>query len=352
MLRSASPARSNSPVERSMHKPPSRLPAILAALCLCGGFVIPVGTPRTLAQDSEIPVAVDEVLQTKDGWPISITYYKSKLGKEAPVVVFLHEKGGNRFVWQTPGGIAETLQKQDFAVITVDLRKHGQSVGAGATSVPGNANQDPKNKKKKETTKKPSKNDGGDIKPNDLAAMVIGDMEAVKKFIFEKHQAEELNMSKLALVAPEMGASVAAQFALNDWLKEPHPDGIGPAATPRGQDVRALALLSPQTNTPGLSLAKPLGDLKSPAFNIAFLVAVSKQDSNDKGQAKKAFDQLSSVPEHDKRMYLQEFPGAFHGTQMLGKPNIGIERFLLAFLDKHVKKANIPWRDRRSKLAQ
>jgi pimeloyl-ACP methyl ester carboxylesterase len=361
MSRSVMQAEVPSPVTRnSGSRSPRR--AGLAALmiasalvlsCAAGGMSLIDGSglSTAFAQDAETPAPVDEVVSAKDGWPISLTYYKSKLGKEAPVVVLLHEKGGNRFVWQTPGGVAESLQKLDFAVVTVDLRKHGQSV-AGGGSVPSNANQDAKNKKKKETGKKPAKNDGGDIKPADMAAMVAGDMEAVKKFLFEKHQAEELNMAKMALIAPEMGGSVAAQFAVNDWFKEPHPDGIGAAATPRGQDVRAIALLSPQTNTPGLPLSKPLGELKSPAFNIAFLVAVGKQDPNDKGQAKKAFEQLSSVPKHEERMYLQEFPGAFHGTQMLGKPNIGIERFLMAFLDKHLKKANIPWRDRRSKLAQ
>ena len=63
----------------------------------------------------------------KDGWPIHVTYYPSRLKKNSAVVVLLHMRGGNRLVWTRKGGMAEMLQNQGFAVIAVDLRKHGQS---------------------------------------------------------------------------------------------------------------------------------------------------------------------------------------------------------------------------------
>src|SRR5438552_13874076 len=38
----------------------------------------------------------NKVLQTKDGLMLHVTYYKSNMEKDAPVVVLLHMKDGNR----------------------------------------------------------------------------------------------------------------------------------------------------------------------------------------------------------------------------------------------------------------
>src|SRR5262249_24999567 len=127
----------------------------------------------------DIPEPVDKVLQTKDGGSLHITYYKSPGDRESPVVVLLHMKDGNRFVWQGKEGFAPRLQKDGYAVITVDLRFHGLNKGGGAVGA-GNANQGAGKKKKKA---------GIDLKNSDLDAMVAFDMEAVKDFIKDEHQA-------------------------------------------------------------------------------------------------------------------------------------------------------------------
>lgn len=328
----------------------SVVPMLLAA---CLGLVV---ADRALAQ-GELAAPRPETLITKDNFNLHATYYKSNKGKDASIIVLLHERQGLRYVWQTRNGFAEQLQKAGFAVLTVDLRGHGESRGEDATALPANANQAAKPGKKdtRKEPKKGGKNEGADLKPVDYANMVLFDMEAVKKFIFERHQAEELNMSKMGIVGIEMGASVGSAFAAIDWLREPYPDGVGAARTPRGQDVRAIAMISPQVNLPGLPLTKPLAELKSPAFHVAFFVGVSKTDAKDKGQAKKVFDQVSqgqpeNTPEADKRMYYYEFPGGLHGAQLLGQQRIGLEGLLTAFFLKHVDKLEIPWRDRRSKL--
>src|SRR5690606_4539975 len=76
------------------------------------------------------PRVEDRTLLTTDGWRIPITYYPASGGKESPVIVMLPGKGGNRQVWR---GSAEKLNAAGYAVVTVDLRKHGES------SPPGNA---------------------------------------------------------------------------------------------------------------------------------------------------------------------------------------------------------------------
>ncbi len=337
-----------------------------AACCWRGlGMIAAVGvwlvcSSRGFAADAAPAKPSDRIadpepmtLVTNDGVTVHITYYKSNVGKEAPVVILLHEKGGNRFVWQSKNGLAEQLQADGFAVITVDLRGHGESKGgAAATSPTGNVNQ-PADKKKKTGDKKEKSETGkarggasNDLKPWDYENMCAIDMEAVKKFIYQENQAQNLNMNKIGIAGPEMGASVAAYFALADWEKEPHSDCIGPARTPRGQDVRALVFISPQEKFHNLPIAKPIAELRDPEFGVAFFVCAGK---GDKGQAKKVFATLSSFPESDKRMYFREYGAQVQGTQLLGK-NLKLEPEMLAFFHKHLKDLPSTWRDRQSKL--
>jgi pimeloyl-ACP methyl ester carboxylesterase len=280
------------------------------------------------------------VLQAEDGFNVHISYYRSTGDRESPVVVLVHEQDGNRFIWQAEGGLARKLQASGYAVITVDLRYHGESKPAGGGAV-GNANQG--------TKKKGSKKTGPDLKPGDYNSMWQYDLEAVKDFIFKEHQDEKLNMHKLGIVGAGMGASVAAYFAVLDWDKEPYDDAPEPRfQTPRGQDVQALVLISPQEKFNGLVLSKAVTRLKDPDLGIAFLIA-SGSDPKDKAQADKIFEMAIQPPAlNKKRMYQQEYKAKLTGTELLGQ-KLGLEEHILAFFDEHLKKIDSPWRDRRSK---
>ncbi|MBI5760563.1 MAG: alpha/beta hydrolase [Planctomycetales bacterium] len=334
-----------------------------AAACLAG--ILPAD--RAFGQGDkggELAKPEAQVIQTTDGFPIAITYYKSSGGKESPVVVLLHMKDGNRLVWEGDKGLASTLHKEGYAVITVDLHGHGDSKGTGIASATttgsGNANQKKKDEKEKKPAPKATKASAGDVKKGDVEAMIGYDMEVVKTFIYERHQAQELNMNKLAVVGAEMGATVALNFAANDWLKKPHSDGQVGFQTPRGQDVRAIVLFSPQTGFAGVPVNAALNLLRtsySPAVDpnggVAFLVCVTKKDSEDRGQAKKIFDQLETRDNKD-RMNLKTFEGNLRGTQMLSKNlksgQLTLEEYIQGFFELHLKKLPPNWRDRQSKL--
>ncbi len=224
-------------------------------------------------------------MTTKDGVGLHVTYYKSTLEKDAAVVVLLHMKDGNRFVWQTdPDGFARKLQKDGIAVVTVDLRFHGENKAGAAAA--GNANQGGAGKKKGK------KAQGLDLKLGDYDAMWADDMEAVKTFIHQEHQTGRLNMNKMGIVGPEMGASVAVAFAILDWDKAPYDDGQPGFQTPRGQDVRALVLISPEEKYQGILMPKLLPALKDPDKQIAILVC-SGNDPKEEAQAKKIFDMVN-----------------------------------------------------------
>lgn len=261
----------------------------------------------------------DFTLVTKDNMDIKITYFKSTALQEAPVVILLHGKGGNRLVWKA---FAEQLQKIDFAVITVDLRGHGESAGGGEAS-----------DKKPDTPKK-----------GELAAMAALDLDAVKKFIFEEHQNKQLNMNKLGIVASDITAIVALGFTELDWEKTPFDDAPTPALrTPRGQDVQAIALLSPE----GSGANKTLGIIRN--LRRPVLIIAGSKNATDLKEAKKMFEILAPKKEGFEFMYLEQYDSKLRGTDLLGK-GLKTEQHLGTFLIKHVKEARSEWRDRKSKL--
>lgn len=329
-------------------------------------------------KDKEKPVD-DKLLQSPaDGWPLKLTYYRSTEGKEAPVVILMHEKNESRLKWTAPKGFAEQLHAKGFGVIAMDLRKHGQSK-------PGAADDD--DSKKAATSEKGKKSTGGaDLKPADYLLMVR-DMDAVKKFVFEEHQKGNLNMRKMAIIAPAMSAAIAVTFAAADWAKAPYDDAPSVALrTPRGQDIQAMIFLSPETSLPQVPAHQVAGQLK--ATPMAAFVVVGGSDSQDKDQAKKLFQMLGGDPakteapkkkaepksdpkktakdkekdsdkgaekKADERFFWAELKGVkLRGTDLLGK-NLKIEEAMIKFLDDHVRSLKGPayeWRDRQSRLTE
>ena len=294
-----------------------------------------------LAQQARKSTAKEDhtLASLRDNWPIHMTYYPSRLKENAAVVVLLHTKGGSRLIWTRKGGLAESLQSQGFAVIAADLRKHGQSKPTVRAVKSGK-----KKGRKKGTTTTLTKGDYG--------RMITGDMEAIKKFVYAEHQKKRLNMRKMAVVGAEMSGPLAVVFAANDWSKKPHRDAPTVAAqTPRGQDVRALVLLSPQGSLPGLTINRSMKFLKG---KVAFLICVGNRKA--KGPLKNAnqvYNYLKPISkDSNKRVnWMNPFPVQLQGTDLLGK-QLGVENVIVGFLKKYVGELKDPWRDRRSRAAQ
>lgn len=271
----------------------------------------------------------DKTLITKSGIQLKITYFPSEAGENAPVAVLLHGKGGNRLVWRDFA--ARLQQETDFAVITVDLSGHGESGSR---------------------TSKPAGGKKGEMKPIEIQAMVADDIETVKRFIFNEHQEQRLNMAKLVLVGADLSAAVAVAYADADWQKKRYDDApIFEQQTPKGEDVKALILLSPEEHVNGLTVAQSASRLKR--LGLPVMIGVSKKDGLDKGSAKKLYDNFApkKAVEPDKQyVFLQEYEGQLRGTDLLNQDSQKVERNILNFLDRHVTPLPIEWRDRRSRL--
>jgi pimeloyl-ACP methyl ester carboxylesterase len=284
--------------------------------------------------------AADEAAQnlfvpTADGWNIALTYYSgTKTGRESPVVVLLHMKGGNRLVWNN--GFAKQLVDEGYAVIAVDLRGHGETKPASAAlAASGRLRQ----------------GNEAEFKASDYRAMVVQDLEAVKQFIFEEHQREALNMRKMAIVAPEASAAIALNFAYFDWLKRPYNDAPTLAlSTPRGQDVRALVLVSPDLNVPGMKINEAITALRNPLWGVSFYVGYGSNNEKDKTEADKLYSKLTHIAANVDRMYLIDYPVKLRGTDLFGQ-GLNLEANILTFLATHLKQLPDPWRDRKSVLS-
>ena len=301
---------------------------VLSGVALVAILASPVMAQQASKEDRTLAGA-------RDSWPIHVTYYPSRLKENAAVVVLLHMQGGSRLIWTRKGGLAEGLQKQGFAVIAADLRKHGQSKPTSGVKAAGK-----------------KKGGGSKLTRFDSQLMVTSDMEAIKKFIFSEHQNKRLNMRKLGVVAAGMSSPVAVAFAANDWSKKPHSDAPTVAArTPRGQDVRALVLLSPQGSLPGMTINRPMKFLKGKA---AFLVCVGERRSRvPLADANRVYNFLKPISDDpEKRMnWMNSFPVQLQGTDLLGK-QIGVENVVVGFLKRYVGDLKDDWKDRRSRAAR
>lgn len=307
-----------------------RIPILVA--CIFGGLAV---SQPLLAQDAG--TSSDMVLDAEgDGFPIHITYFPAKPEavsgglENAPVVILLHGEQESRLLWNKGSAVRGgnpfpvALQLAGYAVVSVDLRKHGESVIEGEKM---------------------------DVRPDDYGKMVLGDMRAVKEFLKKEHQKQNLNMRKTGIVASGMSAPVALAFAEFDWRQRPYDDAPLPAQrTPRGQDIQTIILLSPEKNVGRVQSTKPISFLRNPLFNIAFQVVVGAEDTKGFKDAKTMYDSFASFKDNKDRCEFVTPPLKDQGIALLQRPPVAAFLPMLKFLDTHLKTRDFEWRDRRSAL--
>src|SRR5436190_4465441 len=170
-------------------------------LSLLAIAVLPMGgwAQRAVAQEVAVPEPAEVRLESVDGVSklvMHCTYYQSPLvaddnGKSAIPILLLHGRGGTR---GDDAFLAKYLQEQGHAVLVPDLRGHGDSseLIVGAARVKLNPDK----------MKKPDFN------------LMVKDLEAVKSWLLEMNNAEELNMELLVVVGSDMSSVTAMNFAL------------------------------------------------------------------------------------------------------------------------------------------
>jgi len=301
--------------------------SLTAAGCALAAALLTVAPAPAHAAGKTVPVT------TPDGWTLPVEVYQPRgADEETPVVILLHGDKGNRKNWES---LALHFEKEGYTVLAPDLRKHGEASRNGRTET------------------------GEEMRANDYKAVVQLDLEAVKALALDLHQKKQLNIRKLGIVAAEDAAPAALLFTYADWLKQPLRDAPDPAfRTPTGQDVRAVALLSPNESVPGLNPGRVLRQLGDDNADIAFLLLVGAEDQRDDGTSKKFYKRLGG--EDADRVMLAPVPNVpLRGTALLREPlgeklKNGLARddgrgFFDQYLKGRTTQADA-WRDRTGKL--
>lgn len=266
------------------------------------------------------PAPPEEIyLTTKDNVRLAATYYPSNVGRDAVPIVMLHDYKEGRTIFNS---VAQALQAptdprvKSHAVITVDLRGHGGStlaVGLNGQTV---------------------EIDAARLQPIDFEDMVRFDMEAVRKFLVERNDAEELNLNKLCLVGGGMGANVALIWSAVDWATPPL------AQRKQGQDVKALVLASPNWRQKGLMLVDALKD-PNVRSQLSIMLVYGSEDAKAKKSAETVYKNLERYHPEPPLERMQELkdlfdyplPTTLQGTKLLVDPQFK----MLVNLDNFIK---------------
>jgi pimeloyl-ACP methyl ester carboxylesterase len=307
--------------------------AVLFVLLSASPLVAQVQSGRQTKGESK-------VLNAVDGWPIHVTYYASNSGREAPVAMLIAGAEGTegnqsrtRRVWDNT---ALYLQRAGYAVVTVDLRKHGDSVAPAEVT---NA----------ALTK---------LGINDYGWMASRDLEAVKDMLIAEHVAENLNIRKLGVVTAGSSSMVAAAFAVADWAKPPYADAPAPLAgapdmrTPRGQDVRALMMFSPKANVRGINTLAVMRALRG--LEVAVYIFASKNGREESRDAQRLYKFVElRGEEFQERRKLSLANAKASGEDFLeARYADDTNKLIKEFLDKNVKELDQPWQSRTNRLTQ
>lgn len=289
-----------------------------------------------------VPAAEATRVQSRDGVELSVNFYPSRvaqdpaLGKQVTPVVLLHDEKDTQGIFSS---LVSRLQQAgqgpnqpSFAIVTVDLRGHGASTRQTAP-----------NGQSREL-------DAAKLSRNDIQAMSAYDMEAVRSLLVEKNDAGELNLNKLCLVGVGLGATVAVNWAAQDWSAPPLLVGK------QGQDVKALVLVSPRWKYRGVMMqqAMKLGAMKKGA---AWMIVYGDEASSQAADAHRIVKQLERFhPEPAANSAaprgLVEMPvkSSLEGSRLLSQMGQNIEDSIVDFLTTHVASQELPWSKRRNRL--
>ena len=238
-------------------------------------------------------------LRSFDGAPLAATYYPSKLGSSAPVVMLIHEIGRSRrdfedAVLDLKGqGFAAHLQGLGYAVFSMDLRGQGQN--------PRGQRHD--------------------------TEQLVEDLQAGYFFLVDRHNRGDLNLAKLGVIALGDGANLVAA-----WAFQP-----GAAVTTEGRpsDLSALVLISPKPDGFGYVFGHLVTSL-APRVPLFLLAGDHDVPSKD------AVKSVQQILQRTRLNKVELFPSSLHGYKLL-RLEPKLTSALFPFLETTLKNRPIEW---------
>src|SRR5271165_3965225 len=243
-------------------------------------------------------------LHSFDGSPLAASYYPSKLGSTAPVVMLVHEANRSRkdfeeAVTELKGlGLAEHLQEEGYAVFSMDLRGQGQN---------------------------PRRVLSASDRP-----LLAEDLQAAYVFLLDRHNRGDFNVAKLGMIAVGEGANLAVA-----WAYQP---GAAVSTEGRPSDLNALVLISPYPEGSGYVLGHILPSL-APRIPLALLVGSKDNASKD------AVESVRRLVERARLNKVELFPSSLHGYKLM-RLEPKVTPAIMRFLEPTIKLRPIDWEPR------
>ena len=243
-------------------------------------------------------------LHSFDGSPLAASYYPSKLGSTAPVVMLVHEANRSRkdfeeAVTELKGlGLAEHLQEEGYAVFSMDLRGQGQN---------------------------PRRVLSASDRP-----LLAEDLQAAYVFLLDRHNRGDFNVAKFGIIAVGEGANLAVA-----WAYQP---GAAVATEGRPSDLNALVLISPYPAGSGYVLGHILPSL-APRIPLALLVGSKDNASKD------AVESVRRLVERARLNKVELFPSSLHGYKLM-RLEPKVTPAIMRFLEPTIKLRPIDWEPR------
>ncbi|QDV38964.1 alpha/beta hydrolase [Tautonia plasticadhaerens] len=268
----------------------------------------PARPPAAATVIPEWPFHYELTLAGVDGSPLAARYYPSEQGATAAVVMLVHDLGAGRSAKDFDDPIAELagqglaghLQELGYAVVAVDLRGHGQSPSRASRGEEG------------------------------ASPRMVGDLQAVYRFLLDRHNRRELNLAKFGVVGLGTGANLAAI-----WAATP---GAAVSIEGRTSDLAGLALISPKPEAGG----RPIGPVVSGlAPRVPMLLEAGSKDA----ESADAVRELEPVVARQRLSRVDFIETRQPATNLLRfAPDA--TRPLLSFLDNVVKIRADEWEPR------
>ena len=269
-------------------------------------------------------------LITRDGVTLCATFYPGTKGKESVPVLLLHNWKSSRREFAT---LAPQLQQLGCAVLVPDLRGHGEST-----------------RKIEVYRGKPRevKLDAAKFRGTEFAEIAALDMAALRSFLLNKNNSEELNLNKLVIVGSEMGAAVAMVWSAYDWSLPNYEH----AGIKQSQDVKALVLISPRWSHPGLDTAavlnakglSPVRDRLSAMILVGQGVSEKARDA-ERIEGKMVLNRPQPEALIDRTVLRRAFDTTLQAEKLLNLPPLNLSAMICRFIEERVIKGetNAGW---------
>lgn len=219
------------------------------------------------------------VFTSEDGVLLVGSYYKPRIGTSysTPSVILLHMLGMDRSTWDK---FAQELTQNGYAVLSVDLRGHGESIKQANYTISYQS-----------------------FMPKNFKNMTL-DVKAAKKYLIEGRKA---NPNQISIIGASIGANLALNYAASD------------------HSIKSVILLSPGLNYRGISTLDAIMKYKNPIY-----IVTAEDDSESVKDSKILCEKITCA----ENLKIFEKTNV-HGTDMLSDKMVGskLQSIILSWLD-------------------